>query len=308
MKFTATTMIKTIFLLLALSFSLSSLSKVHNYYTNKFQRGANSLPNVKRALHIILNAPHQIIKGQADRIVKSCDGLNTCRKPVKLEDYREARKWLFGDIHLRKKENRFAIKGLYCDRVYTNRDFPANRGIGKMKIPDHHIINTEHIWPQSRFQQFIRNGKAQKSSKNSIRRKDWKKRDLHILYPTNSDINSSRGSYEFADVEAPTKRLPCGSQSKIGFIKEAPGTYFEPPQKAKGNVARALFYFSIRYNIPISKREEETLRKWHKLDPVSNFEKMKNQRIYELQHVRNPFVDMPQLVDKVEEFQGRIKL
>ena len=40
-----------------------------------------------------------------------------------------------------------------------------------------------------------------------------------------------------------------------------------------------------------------TLLKWSKEDPVSKWEMQRNERIYEYQGNRNPFVDYPDLAD-----------
>ena len=39
-----------------------------------------------------------------------------------------------------------------------------------------------------------------------------------------------------------------------------------------------------------------TLLKWHTLDPVDKAEKLRNERVYEIQKNRNPFIDNPEWV------------
>lgn len=79
-------------------------------------------------------------------------------------------------------------------------------------------------------------------------------------------------------------------------------TVFEPHTNIKGDVARALFYFSIRFQISIEDVEESVLREWHILDPPDLFEVIRNEEIFALQKDRNPFIDMPYLVDKINNF------
>lgn len=90
-------------------------------------------------------------------------------------------------------------------------------------------------------------------------------------------------------------------QSKRGFnsFKEH---CFEPPQQHKGNVARALFYFSIRYQMPIDDNQESYLRSWHNEDPIDQNEIDRNDKIKSFQNISNPFIEKPDLVDLIQNF------
>ncbi len=147
-------------------------------------------------------------------------------------------------------------------------------------IPSPKIMNIEHTWPQS----LGAHGEA--------------KADLHHLYPANSVINSIRSSLPFCDVK--TVKW-AGEISKRGESEDFKNC-FEPPVAHKGNVARSLFYFAIRYHYSISAAEEKTLRKWHQEDPVDQNEIERNLKINIYQKNKNPFVENPELVDMVEDF------
>ena len=41
------------------------------------------------------------------------------------------------------------------------------------------------------------------------------------------------------------------------------------------------------------------LLQWHKQDPVDEYEKQRNEKIYEIQGNRNPFIDHPEWVEKI---------
>jgi endonuclease I len=75
-----------------------------------------------------------------------------------------------------------------------------------------------------------------------------------------------------------------------------------PPAAHRGNVARAMFYFSIRYNHKLDSAQESALKQWHKADPVDACEKKRNEGICKLQGNRNPFIDRPDFVDKISDF------
>ncbi len=200
--------------------------------------------------------------------------------------YSNARKHLFGKIHLEEGKNGFFVHDVYC-----NKNFDGSYGVGPMKIPNHTNINCEHTWPQSKFSHSFD--------------KERQKSDLHHLYPTDSKANSTRGNHEFANVDG--EKLPGGcASSRIGsnirYDEKADSSYFEPPEHHKGNVARALFYFAVRYDMPISATQEQFLRRWHVQDPADAEERERNDYIQSVQGNRNPFIDNAELVDQITDF------
>lgn len=201
-------------------------------------------------------------------------------------NYKNARTQLFNHLFLEKDET-----GYYNLDVYCNKKFYRNSkgGEAPVDIPDAKDFNTEHTWPQSKF--------------NETMNEEVQKTDLHHLYPTGNKINAERGNLPYADigVESP-KKLAC-DESKLGFaIGSDEGTFFEPPQDHKGNVARSMFYFSVRYNMDIDPVQEIFLKYWHMLDPVDEKEQLRNDMIAKVQKNRNPFVDEPDLVLQISDF------
>lgn len=197
--------------------------------------------------------------------------------------YKEARRKLFNELHLEKDSRGYFVKGVYC----LNNNYPFNGEHPGNRLPDASIINTEHTWPQSKF-----------SSRFS---KETQKTDLHHLFPTESRINSDRGNYPFAEVTR-ERNVHCPESQSGSPTSGENGTYFEPPQNHQGNVARAMFYFSVRYNIEIDPVQEFFLRKWHEEDPVDAAERVRNEKIATLQKNRNPFIDDPSLVRQISDF------
>ena len=89
-----------------------------------------------------------------------------------------------------------------------------------------------------------------------------------------------------------------------------------PPDKVKGDLARALFYMAVRYdgedqdttdlrlnNLPNASKFKfgklSTLLEWHKKDPVDKKELRRNDLIETIQGNRNPFVDNPEAVERL---------
>lgn len=195
--------------------------------------------------------------------------------------YNNAKKYLFGQLHLEKNAKGYFIHDLYCNIDYTS-------GAGPMAVPDQNKINCEHTWPQSKFTPGFPT--------------ELQKSDLHHLFPTDSKANSTRGNFEFADVTENLNLDNCDSSRSGPSVTSGGKTYFEPPTSHKGNVARALFYFSVRYKMPISEAQEEFLRRWHDIDPVDAAELTRNAAIEKLQGNRNPFIDHPEYVDAISNF------
>lgn len=148
-------------------------------------------------------------------------------------------------------------------------------------IPANEVMNTEHTWPKSK-------GAGSEPAKS----------DLYHLFPTDSNANSRRSSYPFG-ITTTTKWSEGGS---ILGSNSTQGTCFYPRADHRGNVARAMFYFAIRYQKSIDAAQERTLREWHKADPVDAKERARHEAIVALQKKRNPFIDHPEYVDQISDF------
>lgn len=197
-----------------------------------------------------------------------------------LTSYSQARKYIMQKVHL-KRDN----QGYYVEDVYCHQNF--RRRVGPNNMPNHQEVNIEHTWPQSRF--------------NNGRSKSFQKSDLHHLYPTQSVANSTRGNVIFQELSENNAEPVNGCDlSLAGYANGTRG--FEPPEDHKGNVARALFYFSLRYDLKISYAEEVILRAWNFNDPVDEDERRRNDIIESIQGNRNPFIDDAELAELITDF------
>ncbi|MGC4119450.1 MAG: endonuclease [Myxococcales bacterium] len=150
-------------------------------------------------------------------------------------------------------------------------------------------MNIEHTWPQSEMGESQPTGEA----------------DLHHLFPTEGDFNLRRSSWPFADTDCDA--LGTCLYSKGGSnIDYAPGSttdrIVEVRPERRGDVARAHFYFSVRYALPIDAAEEAVLRCWNWTDPPDAEERARNGRVEAIQTKRNPFVDRPDFVERIADF------
>jgi len=163
--------------------------------------------------------------------------------------------------------------------IYERRRLELDSG----EWPDPELINTEHLWPQSR-------GAGTGPAKS----------DLFHIRPSVPRVNSVRSNLPFGSPIAPFDHdAPSGWRQG----READGDeVFLPPPGVRGDVARAMFYFSIRYEKSIDDDEEEDLRRWHADDPVDEAERRRAAAATEAQGNANPFIDDPMLVSRIPDF------
>lgn len=269
--------------------SLAPSSRAIPYYGGNFYtQVSNGTENeqLKVAIKTVLRSYHVKKDNQMDQVVASCpSGGKDCYSHVAI-GYGRARQFLMGFFYLVQQGNDYGIREVYCDRIYDKSDFRGGRGPGPNIVPDNTVINVEHTWPQSKF-----SGRFDKETQKS---------DLHHLFPSDSKVNGVRGNYWFGEVTREKGKLPC-SASHFGD-GDGVSNIFEPPDDHKGLVARALFYFSLRYDLAIPANQEVTLKKWHNENPVTDEELSRNDEIYKVQGNRNPFIDHPELVDSISDF------
>ncbi|MEH2284302.1 MAG: endonuclease [Nostoc sp.] len=149
-------------------------------------------------------------------------------------------------------------------------------------------LNTEHTWPQS------------KGADNGNSRSD-----LHHLFPARENINSERGNKPFDDiVDTSTKKwyrndtvqstIPT---SGIDEFSESTSSNFEPREKVKGDIARAIFYFYTIYRQQGDRvdpnyflNQRQILCKWNQQDLPDKTEIERSHAIAKFQGNDNPFV------------------
>lgn len=194
------------------------------------------------------------------------------------------------------------IRLLYLDET---RDLVQAYQGGSAGCQD--LWEREHVWPTSRG--------FEKESKDGYT-------DLHHIRPADKDVNNRHNNYGYNmggdDVFDKSKGCP----DRKARAKLNPDTQsFEPPDRAKGQVARMLFYMAVRYedgdvsppeSMPDLSLKAENARvkepwighlckllEWNRSYPPKAFEKRRNDRVMELQSNRNPFIDKPSWADKI---------
>ena len=137
--------------------------------------------------------------------------------------------------------------------------------------------------------------------------------DLFHLIPTDGFVNSKRGNLPFGKVINATWTSTNGSKVGSSNISGYSGQVFEPIDSFKGDFARAYFYMAVCYmdkNLGVETQSnfsggdlkpwaKEMLLQWAAMDPVSQKEINRNNAVFQIQHNRNPFVDYPELAEKI---------
>ena len=155
--------------------------------------------------------------------------------------------------------------------------------------------------------------------------------DMFFVVPTDARINQLRSNYPYGvgTTNASEVYYTFTNNSKIAKSATPNSTYtgrvYEPIDAFKGDIARSLLYFAVRYEgklgsfkyntnaapasdaNPLTGTEEKAyedwfidlLIQWHNLDPVSQKEIDRNNAVYNLQKNRNPFIDNPAWVNAI---------
>ena len=199
----------------------------------------------------------------------------------KQKNYGEAKQYMYDFVDNKSGRVHTAYSGVdaarrgrrYFEKGDANRDGTPND-----------FVNCEHIWPQSKFSK-------QKPMVS----------DIHQLFSTFSKPNGMRSNLAFGEVVNPRYTTKAGAKQG--------GNLFEPQDDLKGNVARAMLYFMVRYhNRPIFRKTDKEhfwnsriamFLKWNREDPPDAWERARNQRVEHFQGNRNPFIDEPALADRI---------
>lgn len=193
--------------------------------------------------------------------------------------YTTARAIMFTRVEYITRED--GSSGVEC--AYTGRFFVEPPGVE----PADEDVNCEHTWPRSRM------------SARDTRRYSHQQSDLHHLQPTLPGANSMRGNFPFGE--------PV-SDRNLNYVPAVLGRdsegrqVFSPRAERRGDVARMIFYFNVRWGIDLPDFEEAVLKDWAAIDPVEPRERDRNDRVEQIQGNRNPFVDCPQLVSRIADF------
>ncbi len=191
--------------------------------------------------------------------------------------YTIARDRMYGNI-----DSNNGLDSVEC--IYTGRKAKFNT----RATATSNNFNCEHTWPQSKFNEA-----------------DPMVSDIHHLFSSDEAANSKRSNFPFGVVVTSSWNVG-GSKYGSGYGGQ---TVFEPRDSHKGDCARAMFYFVVRHGNPgsfwaESPYQETAFRDWNKKFPPTLKSKTRNNGIQLYQGNRNPFIDHPEFVERINTFGG----
>ena len=152
-------------------------------------------------------------------------------------------------------------------------------------------VNCEHVIPRFLFKKY------------NIERRN--QNDLHLLWLSDSRLNSQRQHFKFDLIHNDEPDVifldDFGKKTELQnyqYKLHTSSKRFEPNEIHRGTIARIVGYF---YFIHKNECSDELLDihqmiQWNKQYPVTQMEKMRNDKIYKIQHNKNIFIDYPFLM------------
>ncbi|MBA0019032.1 endonuclease [Xenorhabdus nematophila] len=110
--------------------------------------------------------------------------------------------------------------------------------------------------------------------------------DMHNLAPAIGEVNGDRSNFAYGMVDRNTPKMYGACNSKVDFKSRL----FEPRDRVKGMVARVYFYIHDRYNLTMSRQQQQLMMAWDRQYPVDTWERERDNRIARLMGHHNPFV------------------
>lgn len=148
-------------------------------------------------------------------------------------------------------------------------------------------IEWEHIVPASTFgrqrQCWQRGGRDHCNDTDPVF--NVMEADLHNLSPVVGEVNADRANFNVG-----MSTVPQGQYGQCPFKVDFQSRVAEPPDSAKGLVARVHFYMADRYGLNLSQQQERLLIGWDRAFRPSIWEIERDRRIAGVMGHGNPFV------------------
>lgn len=109
--------------------------------------------------------------------------------------------------------------------------------------------------------------------------------DLHNLTPVVGELNADRSNYRFGMIEGEPR-----AYGRCDFEVDFKRRVAEPPEQARGMIARAYLYMHEKYQLSMSKSQQQLMTAWNRQYPPTAWELERDSRIARIMGTHNPFV------------------
>lgn len=212
------------------------------------------------------------------------------------EDFRDAKKMLERKVYMDHRVT------LYCGYAFDkkkNVDLPAG-----FTTPGHKEragrVEWEHVVPAENFGRAFkewREGsgqcindkghfyKGRRCAEKLSKEFRLMQADMFNLFPAVGAVNAVRSNYNY-------ELLPNVSHTFGTCEMKVDGRRAEPPERARGEIARAMLYMADAYSpiYKLSDRQRRMVENWHQQYPVTQWECTRAARIAKLQGNENEIV------------------
>ncbi len=207
------------------------------------------------------------------------------------------------------KAKRMLERSVYFDHrvtLYCRAPFDEKKNIKLpegFKTPKHEKravrVEWEHVVPAENFGRFFvewregadvcvdnkgRSFKGRKCAEKANETFRYMQADMYNLFPAIGAVNALRSNYNFT--------MLSGVPNTFGTCEmKIDGRRAEPPEYARGEIARATLYMAAAYpQYRISSQQRKLMESWNKLYPATEWECERADRIRALQKNENPYV------------------
>jgi len=232
--------------------------------------------------------------GEADKAEREAGHAAQPHGNTREDSFQDAKRALLKQVYLDHRVT------LYCQAAYDEKGFvvlPPG-----FTTPKHQArtsrIEWEHVVPAENFGRAFsewRDGhpdcqdkrgpfKGRKCADRVSREYRLMQADMYNLYPAIGAVNAMRSNYNFAMLPgAPNTFGACGMKIE--------GNRVEPPEHARGAIARTVKYMAWAYpRFHVSRQQEQLMDAWDRMHPVDQWECTRAKRIEGLQGNENPMV------------------
>lgn len=147
-------------------------------------------------------------------------------------------------------------------------------------------VEWEHVVPAWQFghqRQCWQEGGRKNCTRDPLYRE--MESDMHNLQPAVGEVNGDRSNFAYSQWNGGS-----GQYGRCEMKVDFKGKRAEPPERARGAIARTYFYMRDRYHLNLSRQQTQLFTAWDKRYPVSGWECIRDARIAALQGLHNPYV------------------